>query len=128
MHEPYETRLKRLHDFRVTYRFYSELEGGRKTGTPYQGYRCDFSFENFGTEDFNLYMIWPEFEDESGNVITEDETHVPKEGTARMWIISEGMRPYHKEKIIPGMKGFMMEGHHKTGEYQVIEINGLREP
>lgn len=44
MHEPYEKRLNHKADFRVKYKFRSPENGGRKTGAPHQGIRCDFSF------------------------------------------------------------------------------------
>jgi hypothetical protein len=72
MHEPYEKKLGHIHDFKVKYRLYKPEEGGRKTGVTYQGIRYDFAYSDFGTKDFSVHMIWPEFENENGEVIIED--------------------------------------------------------
>jgi hypothetical protein len=125
MHEPYEKKLGRIHDFKVKYRLYKPDEGGRKTGVTYQGIRYDFAYEDYGTKDFNLYMIWPEFENENGVVITEDFEIVREIGTARMWIVTDDMRTVHRDKIKIGTKGFMMEASRRMGECEVIEIDGL---
>lgn len=125
MYESYEKRLGRVHDFKVKYRLYKPEEGGRKTGVTYQGIRYDFAYEDFGTNDFNLHMIWPEFENENGDVITEDYEMVRELGTARMWVMVDHMRATHQNKIKIGTKGFMMEASRIMGECEVVEINGL---
>src|SRR4026207_1204310 len=98
MHEPYEQKLKHKADFRVKYNFYTEAEGGRKI-IPYQGIRSDFWYEHEGECKGQLFMIWPEFEDENGKIILENDRSVNKEGTARMWIIVPQRRIYHRNKI-----------------------------
>ena len=40
-------------------------------------------------------MIWPEFEDTNGNLITDTNLPVPKYGMARMWILVEEKITYH---------------------------------
>ncbi len=50
-------------DFEVSYRFLSSEEGGRPSGLPMQGYRCDWSYLIEDDEESVVYMIWPEFED-----------------------------------------------------------------
>lgn len=102
MHSPYQERLGRGPNFRVKYRFKSEAEGGRRS-LPYQGIRCDFSYD----EGNSLFMSWPEFEDEYGNVILKDDITVPSKGTALMWIINPESIPFHQEKIQIGTKGFL---------------------
>lgn len=125
MHQSYEVRLGHPPDFRVSYRFYDESEGGRKT-IPVQGYRSDFWYYNDSQPNPNsIYMIWPEFEDEQGNLITDTTTPVSPFGTARMWIIMPKMRPFHKDKIKVGLKGFFREGSRSVAECEVIEIVGL---
>lgn len=47
---------------------------------------------------------------------------VPGKGTARMWIISDGLTQYHQGKIEVGTKGFFREGGTSTGECEVIEL------
>ena len=124
MHESYENRLKHKADFRIKYKFRSPEDGGRKTGEPYQGIRCDFSFVE-ETEN-KMYMIWPEFEDSDGNVLLYNDKSVPNSGTARMWIINNEMRSLHYDKIQIGVKGNFKEGSIFTADCEVIEILDLK--
>lgn len=125
MHEPYEKRLKHKADFRVKYKFKSPNKGGRQTGEPFQGIRSDFSYA--GEENENkLFMIWPEFEDEKGNTILFNDKSVSNSGTARMWIISNEMRPFHYDKIKKGVKGYFREGGMFSADCEVIEILDLK--
>jgi hypothetical protein len=39
-----------------------------------------------------------------------------------MWIINEANQVLHKERIKIGLKGFFMEGPHKSAECEVIEV------
>ena len=125
MHHSYEERLGHKADFRVKYKFYTEQEGGRKT-LPYQGIRSDFSYPNENNKPNETFMIWPEFEDENGALILENDISVKREGTARMWIIIPEKRDYHKKKIKVGLMGYFKEGIN-TAECEVIEIVGLNE-
>ncbi|HRE78433.1 MAG TPA: hypothetical protein PLL09_11495 [Flavobacterium sp.] len=124
MHEPYEKRLGHKADFRVKYKFRSPEDGGRKTGEPYQGIRCDFSF--VGETENKMYMIWPEFEDREGNVLLCNDKSVPNQGTARMWIINNEMRPLHYDKIKIGVKGNFREGAMFSADCEVIEVLDLK--
>lgn len=123
MHESYEKRLNHKADFRVKYTFRSPENGGRQTGEPYQGIRSDFSF--LGEDEKVLYMIWPEFENQDGQLILEKNCRVPKSGTARMWIINDEMRPFHYDKIKIGTKGYFREGGTFSADCEVIEILDL---
>jgi len=125
MHESYEKKLGHPYDFKVRYRLYKPEEGGRKTGVLYQGIRYDFAYEDFGKSDFNLYMIWPEFENEGGEIITADYELVRESGTARMWVAMDNMRTFHKNKMKLGTRGYFMEGNRKMGECEITEIKGL---
>lgn len=124
MHKPYKKGLNHKADFRVKYKFRSPENGGRKTGPPYQGIRSDFSF--VGEPENKMYMIWPEFEDNEGNVLTYNDQSVPNEGTARMWIINNEMRPLHYDKIKIGVKGNFREGNLYSADCEVIEILDLK--
>jgi hypothetical protein len=124
-HKPYEQVLNRPCDFIVKYKFYSEEEGGRKTGTPTQGYRSDFLYAEDKAKD-GLWMIWPEFLDLNGKLIVDKSTHVDLNGKAMMWIINEQFIELHKTKIKTGQKGFFMEGSRKVAECEVIEVVGLK--
>jgi hypothetical protein len=123
-HIPYEQIRKQPCDFIVKYRFYTEKEGGRKTGTPEQGYRSDFMYaEDDGQK--RIWMIHPEFLDENGKVIIDKTIHVPETGQAQMWIINERFYDLHKQRITIGQKGFFMEGGTKMAECEVIAIVNL---
>jgi hypothetical protein len=121
MHRPYQIIKKHEADFRVRYKFRSKEEGGRQS-MPFQGIRSDFSYAD--TPHDQAYMIWPEFEDEQGQVILENDRPVPESGTARMWIINPDRRKIHQEKIRIGTKGFFREGV-ITADCEVIELLDL---
>ena len=125
MHIPIEEQLRHPADFRVRYRFYTEDEGGRKL-LPSQEYRSDFWYEHEDHKSIKLFAIWPEFEDEYGEVITEIERPIPLVGTARMWVVRPQMREHHCGKIQPGLKAYFMEGPRKVAECEIIEILGLQ--
>jgi hypothetical protein len=120
-HSPYETRLGRRPDFRVKYKFLPENQGGRHS-LPYQGIRSDFWYEHPDHKKGMLFMIWPEFEDERGEVILDNTIPVPAAGTARMWIITEEFISYHRGRIKIGTIGYFKEGSRTTGECQVLEL------
>ncbi|MBS1635693.1 MAG: hypothetical protein JST26_07195 [Bacteroidetes bacterium] len=124
MHEPYQKRLGHKADFRVKYKFRSPEDGGRKTGEPYQGIRSDFSF--VGDAENTMYIIWPEFEDSEGNVLLCSDKSVPNQGTARMWIVNNEMRPSHYDRIKIGVKGYFREGAMVSADCEVIEVLDLK--
>lgn len=67
-------------------------------------------------------MIWPEFLDEDGNVILEEDVMVPWIGSAYMWILLfEKMWDYHRRRAVPGRRCWFMEGSKKVAEAQIIE-------
>jgi hypothetical protein len=112
MHIPYKTKLGHLADFRVRYRFYDAEEGARKT-MPFQGYRSDFGYEHpdIVTSDsgpLRVFMIWPEFENTEGQVISDNTKPVEKTGTAGMWILNPDFRAFHSGRITAGMRGDFM--------------------
>lgn len=109
----------------MKYSFLSAAEGGRKTGPPIQGYRSDFMYAEDKVED-GIWMIHPEFLDDSGNIILDKNIRVPNSGTAKMWILSEHLAHIHKARIKIGQKGYFMEGPHKTAACEVIEVVGLK--
>jgi hypothetical protein len=125
MHQPYEINLGFKPDFKVRYRFYEEIEGGRKT-LPYQGYRSDFwYFHEKHPEPHSIFVIRPEFEDQNGNVIIQSDILVSREGSARMWVVSLPMRKLHRDKINVALKGYFMEGPYRVAECEVVELVDL---
>ncbi len=122
MHRPYESILKHPPDFRVSYRFYSQEEGGRHQ-LPFQGIRSDFCLV-YPDGSERIHMIWPEFEDTNGAVILDNTQSVPCKGTARMWILVPERRIIHRQILGVGAKGYFFEGK-KTAECTIIEILAL---
>ncbi len=125
MHKPYEELFKRKPDFRVTYKIFSQEEGGRYN-LPYQGIRWDFRYEHSAHPKGTLFMIYPEFEDSHGDLITDLTLTVPQFGMARMWILAKDRIEYHRNKIKIGAHGYFMEGAKKVGECEVIELINLK--
>lgn len=126
MHKSYEINRGHPCDFRVSYQFFTEEEGGRRT-IPGQGYRSDFWYDHPEHRGYYsmVFMIWPEFEDVNGNVIEQTDRPVSKSGTARMWICDPERRIYHGDKIKLGLTGYFMEGSRRVAKCEVIEIVGL---
>ncbi|KJF42063.1 hypothetical protein [Draconibacterium sediminis] len=124
-HTPYEQIRKRPCDFIVKYRFLTEEEGGRKTGPPSQRYKSDFMYYGDNPMTERIFMIHPEFIDDNGNVILDKSLH-SWTGKANMWILNTDFNEYHKRRIKLGLKGFFMEGAHRTAVCEVIEIVGLK--
>ena len=99
---------------------------------PFQGIRLDFTYnydqlQNEKSSDISLrqaFIIWPEFEDKTGDVILDDKIPVDKRGTAKMWVINPERRLIHIVHIKVGMTGYFMEGK-RIAECTVIEILGL---
>jgi hypothetical protein len=121
----YADRTGRPQDFDVKYRFFAQEEGGRASGSPGQGYRCDWLYDGDNVRKTGIYMIWPEFEQEDGGIIPLGE-HVPMEGTARIWIVNNELRnSIHRKRLKEGVRGFFMEGGQKVAEVCVTKIIGL---
>ena len=111
-------------DFRVRYSFRSAERGGRKSGPPFQGFRCDFLYEGQDPSRDPVYYVWPEFEDSEGRPISEGK-QVPSEGTALMYVIQEELRPLHKARIRPGVRASMLEGNRVVADLEVVDVLGL---
>jgi hypothetical protein len=122
----YAEKLNRLPDFEVSYRFYSEAEGGRKDNHPvFQNYRSNWSFDGDDIEKTGLFPIWPEFLDSHGEV-WPDANPVPISGKATMWITFREVNvPVHRARIKKGTKGYFMEGRRRVAEAVVTRIIGL---
>lgn len=125
MYRPYEEIFKRKPDFRVTYTIFSQEEGGRYN-LPNQGIRWNFRYEHPAHPKGTLFMIYPEFEDSNGDLITDSTLSIPQHGTARMWILAKEKIEYHRDKIKVGTHGYFMEGNRKVGACDVIELINLK--
>ena len=127
MHMPYGQGKVPRPDFKVKYSFLTYEEGGRRN-LPFQGLRCDFSYEGDSISQSTIYMIHPEFLDDNDNVIVDDNTPVGKTDHAFMWILNPEMRKeVHQKRIRIGVKGFLQEGQKRIASVEVIEIIGLHE-
>jgi len=118
----YSELTGRRPDFEVCYRFLSRLEGGRKM-SPHQHTRWDFLYEGDDPKTNGISMIWPEFISPSGAILPEGE--IPIDGKALMFIVTAEGRPFHKQRITIGTRGFFVEGPRKVAECQVVAILGL---
>jgi hypothetical protein len=48
-------------------------------------------------------------------------------GKARMYGLSSKLKPkIHRHRIIPGVKGFLIEGNRKVAEAEVVKTLGLK--
>ena len=111
-------------DFEVRYRFLTSGEGGRRTGPPFQHYRCDWSYEGDDPSK-GIYSIYPEFLAQDGLLIPEG-VPVPISGIATMWILSHDMRvQVHRARIREGITGYFMEGARRVAEAVVTRVVGL---
>jgi hypothetical protein len=112
-------------DFEVHYRFLEAQEGGRSTGPPYQGFRCDWAYDGDDISHTGMYMNWPEFKAENGNLVAVGERG-PSSGSADMWILSHEYRErVHRKRIAVGAKGYFMEGSRKVAVAVVSRVIGL---
>lgn len=110
-------------DFRVRYRFLSEIEGGRKN-LPLQHIRSDFLYEGDDPQADGIWCIWPEFLSATGTVLPNDQ-RAPMEGLADMYIVNAELRAEHARRIHVGVKGYFVEGAKKTAACEVVVVLGL---
>jgi hypothetical protein len=117
---PYSDILKRLPDFRVKYQFLP------KKGDDYryilQGNRFDFRYPNDGQLKNSHYMIWPEFEDNGGFTILDKWLPIQPSGTAKMWIVNQTLKEYHRLYLKVGSIGYITSGSEDIAICEVIEI------
>ena len=108
-------------DFEGVVRILTEREGGRRTA-PFNGIRWDLRYFHQGED--SCWMVWPEFLDEEGGVLPDD---VPITGfvRARFYIISDAMRPYHREQARPGVGFFCVEGAKVCAAGLITRLTGL---
>ena len=112
-------------DFIVKYRLYAPSNGGRKV--TFQHLRCDFTYEGDDPQKDGIYMVHPEFLNESGSPLPE-QAEVPLVGSASMWILVPEMRAsVHWSRAKVGVRGHFMEGSRKVGDVEIVQIKGLLE-
>ncbi|KXX69402.1 hypothetical protein [Flammeovirga sp. SJP92] len=118
--EPYSITFGRDYDFKVKYELLNPEQGGR-VSPAFQGIKWDFGYQHEAIKSNQLFMIYPEFEDGDGNILS-NEKPIPPTGIARMFIFRKSKINFHKEKIHVGIKGTFNEGK-PIGKCEVIEIN-----
>ncbi|MGI4733579.1 MAG: hypothetical protein ACRYG7_00195 [Janthinobacterium lividum] len=107
-----------LPDFRVTYRLFTAEEGGRKTPA-YQGIRWDFRYEDKAIST-GTWIIHPEFLGLNGQVLPVEP--LPMLGQSNMFILNAELRSFHRQHIRPGTCGYFVEGPHRVGVCEVVEV------
>ncbi|MGO1073684.1 hypothetical protein [Lysobacter sp. CA199] len=114
-------------DFEAIIRIYTFAEGGR-ISAPLNGIRWDFGYADDSFAD-GLYMIWPDFLDESGQSMPCD-TPLPidVELPARMTVVVDEMRrEVHRDRIRPGVTFYCHEGPKRVAVGRVTRITGLHD-
>ena len=125
MWTPYEKIRNRKPDFLVEYQIIPPEEGG-PTRIPFQGCRTDLHYEGEDLQKDGVYIIHPEFLNEDGSVILDDNVEIPLTGRAYMWIaFFEKMWNYHRQRATPGRRCWFMYGKMKVAHATVIEQIGL---
>lgn len=113
----YAERFDRDYDFRVSYELVNQLENETII---HQGVRPDFCFEEEHSKQ--NYMIWPEFEDDDGEILLDTNSPVETTGTARMWIFLDETREALKPRIKPGEKGYLVFGARIVAKLEIISL------
>lgn len=120
----YEKRFKRKCDFVVEYKFIvNQVDYQVKLS---QGMRSDFSYAE-DDEKSPVYMIWPEFENDKGEVIQDKEAVILDHGKARMWVMLDEQRHMHKERLALSQEGYLVAGSHKIAKVKVLELVSLKD-
>lgn len=88
--------------------------------------RSDFLYDGDDLQTDGLHIIWPEFEDANRTPLEED-AEVPSTGYASMWILFDERRPYHRSRLAPGVRGYLMVGPHKVADVEVVELLALQQ-
>ena len=112
----YQEIYDRKPDFRIKYEKYETSQ------RLFQHIRTDFKFLE-DESNIIVWMIWPEFEDNTGRVISSSED-VESYGTASMWILNtdEKYRSELNKRLYVGAKGYLVAGSMKLAEAEVIQL------
>ncbi len=110
-------------DFFIRYRLCDD-QGCESFQRVFQHIRSDWEYVDDDQCGVSRWIIWPEFLDASGVVVGQDAT-VDREGFATMWILRDTTRPYHRERIQPGVRGVLVAGPHRIADAEVVEVLAL---
>ena len=88
--------------------------------------RSDFKYLGEFSDE-GIWMIWPEFIDQDGNVI-QNEDVLPKSGKATMWIVSreKELLNMHLKRLKVGMVAELVTGARTLATVKVTKILGLK--
>ena len=118
-------RFQGRDDFEATIRILREDEGGRRT-PPRNGIRWDICYAEDDPKD-TLWMVWPDFLDESGESRSEEEelsVGVPL--PAKMFVLVDQMRAdVHRKKAKVGVRFLCHEGSRRVAEGVITKITHL---
>ncbi|MBE9527158.1 MAG: hypothetical protein IME94_09320 [Proteobacteria bacterium] len=124
IHVPQQEATGNLPDFEVSYELDPDPE--LEEVIPCQGMRTDFLYDGDDPKVDGIHMIWPEFLDSDGDVITNKNEEISKKGKALMWIlIPESRDKVHRHRIKEGEKGYWVFGSKKLARVTVTKILGL---
>jgi hypothetical protein len=112
-------------DFRVSYRLFTQEEGGR-WAPPYQHIRWNFRYDDKTISTGTFIMVYPEILTPDGTYFPEGQP-IPMVGLADMFIFSAKARAFHAPHIRPGTRGYFVEGRQRVGVWEVLEVTGLRD-
>lgn len=116
----YQSRGRKI-DFVVSYRW---LPAARQR--PFQGMRCDWAYED-PPNIVEAWMIWPEFLEDAGSVITEDRP-IPLSGQAAMYVVDDTLRrDVHASRVRVGTTGHFVVGSTVIADATVISLANLRD-
>ena len=125
-HIPYSESSGRSADFEVEYVF--DIDPELSKVKPSQGIRCDFLYDGDDPKIDGIHMIWPEFLDKYGDIITDKTIFPDKSGKATMWILSsEGRENIHRNRLEVGTEGRWVAGSKTLARVTVTKIIGLFE-
>ena len=109
-------------DFEAEITILSKRQCRRQTA-PHNGIRWDFKYADDESET-SAFMIWPEF-------LTDN--YEPVSGAlcfgstyrARMYVVVDELRDYHRRRITVGTMFFCVEGPHEVANGTVTKIINL---
>jgi hypothetical protein len=109
-------------DFSATVVVLSEAEGGRRTPA-HAGIRWDLAYADAPAGAVELFMIWPEFLDDTGEPMLHGTTlPVGVELKARFTIGVEAMRSFHRARLRIGTAFFCCEGARRVARGTVTSL------
>ena len=117
---------KQPDDFEAIIWIFSTEEGGRIT-PPYNGVRWDLAYAEDEVSAAGLFMIWPDFVDESGDSLPTDQAlPIGVALQARMTVVVDEMRSkLHRERISVGTEFYCHEGPKRVATGTVTKLTGL---